>query len=197
MTDVQGHPHHCQQELRLVVAARLAAMQNGKPRFRGKACRHRRPFDARGIAAAVAVLPGAVPEPRRPQGVGHAGDRRISARDQARGRPVAGRSGAARALPLDLRRDAFRLFQSALGAADESQGAFPRLQILGRRARRHRAHHRDLARVHREVRRTLFVRRKPCAADAMYAPVCTRFPPTTSRSIRFRRNIAAPSWRCR
>ncbi len=35
--------------------------------------------------------------------------------------------GAARALPLDLRRDAFRLFQSALGAADEYQGAFPRL----------------------------------------------------------------------
>ena len=55
--------------------------------------------------------------------------------------------GAARALPLDLRRDAFRLQQSALGAADEHQGAFSGLQILGRRARRYRAHHRDLARM--------------------------------------------------
>ena len=75
-------------------------------------------------------------------------------------RAVAGRSGAARALPLDLRRNAFRLLQSALGAADEHQGAFSRLQILGRRPRRHRAHHHDLARMSRPVWRPLSVRQK-------------------------------------
>ena len=42
---------------------------------------------------------------------------------------------AARALPLDLRRNAFRLHQPALGAADEPEGAFPRLQGLGRARR--------------------------------------------------------------
>ena len=57
----------------------------------------------------------------------------------------------ARPLPLDLRRDAFRLHQPALGAADEPQGALSRLQGLGRRAGRHRPHHRDLARVPRRA----------------------------------------------
>ena len=38
------------------------------------------------------VLPGAVPGARRGQGLGHAGDRRVPERDQARGRPAAGRS---------------------------------------------------------------------------------------------------------
>ena len=50
-------------------------------------------------------------------------------------------SGEARALPLDLRRDAFRLRVAAPGAADEHQGAFPQLQDLVEGARRHRAHH--------------------------------------------------------
>ena len=75
-------------------------------------------------------------------------------------RPAAGRPGAARPLPRHLRRDAFRLQQSALGAADESEGAFPRLQIVGRRARRHRSRHRDLAGMPRQVRRPLSVRGK-------------------------------------
>ena len=57
--------------------------------------------------------------------------------------------GGARALPLDLGRDAFRLHQPALGAADEPQGAPSGLQGLGRRAGRHRPHRRDLARVPR------------------------------------------------
>ena len=55
------------------------------------------------------------------------------------------------------------------------EGAFPGLQILGRRARRHRSHHRDLARMHRQVRGPYLFGAKPCAADAMYAPVCSRF----------------------
>ena len=50
---------------------------------------------------------------------------------------------------VDLRRDAFRLHQPALGAADEPQGALSRLQGLGRRAGRHRPHRRDLARMPR------------------------------------------------
>src|ERR1700692_4299971 len=102
-------------------------MQNGRARFRGEACIDRRPLDPRRIAAAVAVLPGAGAASRRAEGVGHAGARRISARTQPESRTAADGSGATRALPLDLRRDAFRLFQSSLGTADEYQGALPRL----------------------------------------------------------------------
>ena len=47
------------------------------------------------------------------------------------------------------RRDAFRLLQPALGAADEPEGASSRLQGLGRRAGRHRPHRLDLARMPR------------------------------------------------
>ena len=68
---------------------------------------------------------------------------------EAGGRPAAEGPRRARPLPLDLRRDAFRLQQPALGAADEPQGALSRLQGLGRRAGRHRPHHRDLARMPR------------------------------------------------
>ncbi len=40
--------------------------------------------------------------------------------------------------------------------------------------------------------------KKPCAADAMYAPVCTRFVTyDVAARRRSRRPIAAPSWRCR
>ena len=45
-------------------------------------------------------------------------------------RPVPGGARGARALPLDLGRDAFRLQQSALGAADEPQGALPGFKVL-------------------------------------------------------------------
>ena len=68
-------------------------------------------------------------------------------------RPAAEGRRRARALPLDLRRDAFGLQQPALGAADEPQGALSRLQDLGRRAARHRPHRRDLARVPRRASR--------------------------------------------
>ena len=50
------------------------------------------PRRARRAAAAVAVVPGAVPDPRRGQGVGHAGDCRIPGRDLAQRRPAARRS---------------------------------------------------------------------------------------------------------
>ena len=72
---------------------------------------------------------------------------RISQRDHAGRRTAAEGACRARALPLDLRRDAFRLFQLALGAADEPEGASSRLQGLGRRAGRHRPHRHHLARM--------------------------------------------------
>ena len=66
----------------------------------------------------------------------------------------------ARALPRDLRRDAFGLRQPALGAADEPQGALSGLQGLGRRAGRHRPHRRDLARMPRGMQGAVPVRRE-------------------------------------
>ena len=79
-THAQGHAGDCQQELRLVVAARLAALQDGGARIRRGHGIERRSVDPGGTAAAVAVVPGAVPDPRRGQDLGHAGDRRISQR---------------------------------------------------------------------------------------------------------------------
>src|SRR5712671_1531770 len=64
----------------------------------------------------------------------------------------------ARALPLDLRRDALRLQRAALGAADERQGPLPRLSHLVARASRHRAHRRHLARVPLHLRWSVSVR---------------------------------------
>ena len=100
------------------------------------------PVRARRAAAAVAVVPGAVPHARRRQGVGHAGHRRVPGRDLPAGRPAAEGPRRARPLPRDLRRDALGLLQSALGAADEPQGAPSGLQGVGRRAGRHRARRR-------------------------------------------------------
>ena len=57
----------------------------------------------------------------------------------------------ARALPRDLRRDAFGLFQPALGAADEPARALSGVQGVGRRAGRHRPRGGDLARMPRQI----------------------------------------------
>ena len=84
----QGHAGDRQQELRLVVAPRLAALQNGGARIRRGHGIERRSIDPRGTAAAVAVVPGALPDPRRRQDLGHARDRRISQRAQPGGRSV-------------------------------------------------------------------------------------------------------------
>ena len=133
----------------------------------------------------IAVFSGALPHPQRAQGLGHAGDRRIPPRDHARGGPVAARHRRARPLPFDLRRNAFRLQQSALGAADEPQNALSRLQGLGRRARRHRARHRRSGRSASSSTADLI-----CSAPNRAPPTpCTRrcapvFRPTTSRSTR-------------
>ena len=69
-------------------------------------------------------------------GLGYAGDRRVSRRNQAEGGPLAEGPRRARALPRDFRRDAFRLRQSALGAADEFKSQASRLQSVGRRPSR-------------------------------------------------------------
>ena len=113
-------------------------------------------------------------------------------------RPDAGGARRARALPLDLGRDAFRLQQSALGAADESQGALSGLQGLGRRAGRHRPHRHDLARMPGRIPAGPI-----CSARAVHGGRHVRAgrhalsSPTTSSSTRPARPIARPSWRCR
>src|ERR1700757_3936028 len=67
---------------------------------------------------------------------------------------------AARALPRDLRRNAFRLQQLALGAADESQSPLSRLQGVGGRAGRHRSCRHHLARMLRRLQGALPVRER-------------------------------------
>ena len=133
--------------------------------------------DARAeLLAAVAVLPGALPDRRRHQGVGHAGDRRISVRGLPEERPAAQGSQGAHALPLGLGRDAFGIRQSALGAADESQGATIRNSRSGPAPRPTST---ASSAIWRECLKTYdgpyLFGDKPTLADAMYAPVCTRF----------------------
>ena len=171
-------------------------MQNGGPRFcRGASCL-RRSFHARGIASPFAVIPRALPDRQRAEDLGYAGNRRVSARDQTQSRPLSHRPRPARPLPFDLRRDAFRLHQPALGPAHEPQRALSRVQGLGRRARRYRAYHRDLARVSRRATRD------PICLEETRAPPtpCMRryaraFSPTISRldplSARYCRTIMA------
>ena len=91
------------------------------------------------------------------------------------GRPAAGRCRGPRPLPGDLRRDAFGLRQPALGPADEPQGAPPGFKVwAGAQA--------DIERVTAIWRECLqryggpyLFGTTPTMADAMYAPVCTRF----------------------
>ena len=168
--------YHQQQELFVLVAARLAAVQAGRARVRGE---DGLPLDDPSTRAELLLLSPSFLVPcltHDGQGLGHAGDRRIPERDQARGRPAAGRSGGARPLPRDLRRDAFGLRQPALGAADEPQGASIRASRSGPAPRPISTA--SLA-IWRECLDDLggpyLFGKQPTMADAMYAPVCTRF----------------------
>ena len=116
----------------------------------------------------------------------------------SRGGSVAFRPRAARPLPLDLRGDAFRLQQFAIGAADEHQGALPGISNRG------------------PARMAISIASPPsgasaskptadliCSAKRPALPTpCTRrcaraSSPTTWPSIRYPRNTAERSWRCR
>ena len=65
---------------------------------------------------------------------------------------------SAGALPLDLRRNSFGLYDVAVVAAGEHQGTFPRIQNLVARAGRHRSGVYDLERLSGKIRRTVSVR---------------------------------------
>ncbi len=103
-------------------------MQNGKPRFRGET---RLGSDDPSTRAELLLLSPSFLVPCLVHDGMKVWDTLAIAEYLHEIKPEAGLlpadQGATRALPLDLRRDAFRLFQSALGAADEHQGAFPGL----------------------------------------------------------------------
>src|SRR4051812_29480652 len=136
----EGRPHgegdtdHQQQELFVLVAAWLAADEIFRARFRGDRHRTGRRVGARRNPAVVVFDPGTVPAARRRDRLGYAGDRRISQRGDAGCRAVARGSRSARALPLDLWRNPFRLHHLARLAAGQPEGALPRLQDLVARA---------------------------------------------------------------
>ncbi len=140
----EGGADNQQQELFIVVTARLAAGALCRPALRGKGRRAGRSGGARRDAAARLVDPRAQLEGRASESVGHAGHRRVLERDPPQGGSGAGRQGRAGALPRDLRRDALRLRQPARGAADEPARALSGLPHLGAGAGRHRPHRRDL-----------------------------------------------------
>ena len=82
----------------------------------------------------------------------------------------------ARALPRDLRRDAFGLFQPALGAADEPARALSRRSRSGPACRpTSTAWWRSGASASPNMAGRSCSATSPTIADAMYAPVCTRF----------------------
>ena len=74
-----GHPHDQQPQLRVVVAARLAAVPDGGARLRRGGPARGRPGHPRRAAAAVAVVPGAAARARGRDGVGRPRDRRVPA----------------------------------------------------------------------------------------------------------------------
>ena len=86
---------------------------------------------------------------------------------------------------------------AALGAADEPEGALPRLQGVEPGAERHRARARDLERVPGHLRRALPVRRAQhgrCDVRAGGDPRCT--PTTCASPTRPAPPTASASWRC-
>ena len=80
-----------------------------------------------------------------------------------------------RALPRRRRRDAFRLPQSALGAADEPQGAFSGLQRCGPEPRATSSASSPSGANASTTYGGPYLFGGLSLADAMYAPVCTRF----------------------
>ena len=90
---------------------------------------------------------------------------------------------------VDFRRDAFGLQQSALGAADEPQGALPGVPVSGRRPGRHRSRHVDLGRLPGSATAVPICLATSRSADAMYAPVCTRFRTYDVAGTRCRRGL--------
>ena len=107
--------------------------------------------------------------------MGHPGDRGISARNPSQGRIVSGRPHGARPLPLDLRRNALGIFGAAFVLADEPAHRGAGVAIWS-------AAQADIDRITEIWRECLgtwngpwLFGRTPTVADAMYAPVVTRF----------------------
>src|ERR1700720_3676112 len=82
----------------------------------------------------------------------------VPQRSQSESGAAAGGTRRPRPLPLERRRNAFGVHQSAIGAADEPQSPSPRFQNMVRSAGGHRAHRNDLARVLRGSPRPVSVR---------------------------------------
>ena len=115
-----------------------------------------------GTAAAVALGAGAAAHPWRRDGVGYAGDRRISRRDRARGRAAAGRMAVrahCRAVSGEMHSGFYNL-RSALPM--NLKARHRSLQDLLGRAARCRAHQDDLDRMPGDLWRPVSVR---CRAD--------------------------------
>ena len=175
--DGSGDPHHHQQELRLLVAARLAAVQNGRPRLRGADARRAtipstraellllspsflvpclthdgvKVWDTLAIAEYLNELhpdAGLLPQDR-------------AARAHCRsicGEMHSGFSNLRSALPMNLKGALSRA--SRCGPAPQAD--IERVIAIWREC---------LA----ESKGPFLFGSEPCMADAMYAPVCTRF----------------------
>src|SRR5260370_4155940 len=127
---------HQQQELFVVVAARLAPDQVFRAGVRPNHYRAGRCVRAGGNPAAVALDPGAMSAPRGRYRMGYAGHCGISQRDQAERRPAAGGPHFAGALPVDLRRNPLGIHHAPRVAAGQPEGSFSRLQDLAAPASR-------------------------------------------------------------
>ena len=157
----------------------------------------RRSVDARRTFAAVAVVPGAGLHHDGAQGLGHAGDRRISARTQS-GAGLLPKDQAQRAHCRSISGEMHSGFANLRSALPMNLKAhFPGFKSGPARAA-------DIDRITTIWRDCLtdyggpfLFGKAPCAADAMYAPVCTRFTTYDVAARPSRRPIAAPSWRCR
>ena len=198
--DVHGrrHSHHQQPQLRLVVAARLAAVPDGRARL--SRSRWFGLDDPSARAELLLLSPSFLVPCLTHDGI-KVWDTLAIAEYLNELKPEAGllpKDRAARAHCRAISGEMHSGFSNLRSALPMNLRAhYPALQGVGRRAGRHRPRHRDLARVPRQIRRAVPVRRD--ADDGgrdVRAGRARASSPTTSSSTPTAPPTAQPSWRC-
>lgn len=183
-----------QQELLVLVVAAVAADEAGRHRFRRTCDSPLQRRFAPGDPAPFAVRQAAVPDRRRPQGVGL--PRHLRNRRRKPAAAVAFRRRGACACARAERRNAFRLHRTAYATADEHP-CRPRRQVhRDRRRARHRAHRRSVDRMPQPLRRPRSVplrhlRRCRCDVRASLLPLPHDGVPLPDAAARYRDTMLA------
>ena len=155
--------------------ARLAALQDGRSRVRGGADAERTTPRRRPSSSCYRRRSSSLSHPWRGQVLGYVGHRWVSPRAESGREAIPTDRASARPLSRHLRRDALGLQQFALGAAETSRRTIPASRCGRARRPISIGSWSSGANASRPARAPFCSARIPCMADAMYAPVVTRF----------------------